>query len=56
MRFVLKDPSELGPHIRRLRKSLGLRQDDAAGACGVSENIADRDEPPARASQDKADP
>lgn len=32
-------PQDLGPIVRAVRKAQGLRQDDAAGSIGVSENF-----------------
>ena len=36
---VIHTPQDLGPIIRAVRKAQGLRQDDAAGSIGVSENF-----------------
>jgi transcriptional regulator with XRE-family HTH domain len=35
----IQSSGDLGPIIRALRKARGLRQDDAAGSIGVSENF-----------------
>ncbi|WP_454741876.1 helix-turn-helix domain-containing protein [Cupriavidus necator] len=39
MQLPLSDPSDIGAFVRAARKAQGLRQDDAAGAIGVSENF-----------------
>ena len=39
MRIELKQAQALGPVVRAVRKAQELRQDDAAGAIGVSENF-----------------
>lgn len=39
MKIDISNPSLIGPAVRATRKSLSLRQDDAAGAIGVSENF-----------------
>jgi len=39
MRHTIKNAAELGDIVRATRKSQGLRQDDAAGASGVSESF-----------------
>ena len=39
MQLRLDRPSQLGPVLRAVRKAQRLRQDDAAGAIGVSENF-----------------
>jgi transcriptional regulator with XRE-family HTH domain len=39
MRITLNSAADLGPLIRIARKAQGLRQDDAAGSIGVSENF-----------------
>ncbi|WP_042885987.1 helix-turn-helix domain-containing protein [Cupriavidus necator] len=39
MQLSLNDPSDMGAFVRAARKAQGLRQDDAAGAIGVSENF-----------------
>lgn len=39
MQTTLKNASELGELIRLARKAQNIRQDDAAGSIGVSENF-----------------
>ncbi|MES2885355.1 MAG: helix-turn-helix domain-containing protein [Pseudomonadota bacterium] len=39
MKTTIHTAAEIGPVIRAVRKSSGLRQDDAAGSLGVSENF-----------------
>lgn len=39
MKIWIKKASDLGPMIREVRKAQNLRQDDAAGSIGVSENF-----------------
>ncbi len=39
MQTTLKSATELGELIRRARKAQNIRQDDAAGSIGVSENF-----------------
>ncbi len=39
MQIVINSADELGKVIRAARKSYGIRQDDAAGSLGVSENF-----------------
>ncbi|WER47304.1 helix-turn-helix domain-containing protein [Cupriavidus sp. WKF15] len=39
MQFQLGDASDIGAIVRASRKANGMRQDDAAGAIGVSENF-----------------
>jgi len=39
MQTTLKNAAELGELIRRTRKAQNIRQDDAAGSIGVSENF-----------------
>ena len=39
MSIRIAQASDLGPLIRAVRKHQGLRQDDAAGSMGVSENF-----------------
>lgn len=39
MKITIDTPQALGPVVRATRKAQGLRQDDAAGAIGVSENF-----------------
>lgn len=39
MQTTLKSATELGELIRRTRKAQKIRQDDAAGSIGVSENF-----------------
>lgn len=39
MKFIIDSPETLGRLIRASRKALDLRQDDAAGSIGVSENF-----------------
>jgi transcriptional regulator with XRE-family HTH domain len=39
MKIRIKKASDLGPVIREVRKAQKLRQDDAAGSIGVSENF-----------------
>lgn len=39
MRFAIDHPARLGQIVRAARKAQGLRQDDAAGSIGVSENF-----------------
>ena len=36
---VIRTSEDLGPIVRAVRKAQGLRQDDAAGSIGVSENF-----------------
>lgn len=36
---TLTEPGDIGAFVRAARKAQGLRQDDAAGAIGVSENF-----------------
>jgi transcriptional regulator with XRE-family HTH domain len=36
---ILKNAADLGPLVRQARKAQALRQDDAAGSLGVSENF-----------------
>jgi transcriptional regulator with XRE-family HTH domain len=36
---ILNEPGDIGALVRAARKAQGLRQDDAAGAIGVSENF-----------------
>lgn len=39
MQVLLKNAADLGPLVRQARKAQALRQDDAAGSLGVSENF-----------------
>jgi transcriptional regulator with XRE-family HTH domain len=39
MRHPLKTAADLGHLVRAARKAQGIRQDDAAGSIGVSENF-----------------
>lgn len=39
MKVEIDSPEKLGTLIRASRKALGMRQDDAAGSIGVSENF-----------------
>ncbi len=39
MQIKLTNAEDIGPLVRAARKAQGLRQDDAAGAIGVSENF-----------------
>ena len=39
MKITLADATSLGPIVRAVRKAQGIRQDDAAGSMGVSENF-----------------
>lgn len=39
MKISVKGPQDIGAIIRATRKAQGLRQDDAAGSIGVSENF-----------------
>ncbi|WCE09424.1 helix-turn-helix domain-containing protein [Pseudomonas sp. JBR1] len=39
MQVILKNAAALGPLVRQARKAQALRQDDAAGSLGVSENF-----------------
>lgn len=39
MQVVLKHPSDIGPLVKAARKAQRMRQDDTAGAIGVSENF-----------------
>lgn len=39
MEFHIDSPEQLGQIIRASRKAMKLRQDDAAGSIGVSENF-----------------
>ncbi len=39
MKVLLSDAAELGALVRTVRKAQRLRQDDAAGSIGVSENF-----------------
>lgn len=39
MNYKIDSAEELGALVRAVRKSQGLRQDDAAGSIGVSENF-----------------
>lgn len=39
MQIVLKNAADLGVLVRQARKAQALRQDDAAGSLGVSENF-----------------
>lgn len=39
MQIVINRADELGKVIRAVRKAYGIRQDDAAGSIGVSENF-----------------
>jgi len=39
MKFPIEDAAQLGPLVRAVRKAQGIRQDDAAGSIGVSENF-----------------
>ena len=39
MKFDIESPADLGEIIRASRKAMRMRQDDAAGSIGVSENF-----------------
>jgi transcriptional regulator with XRE-family HTH domain len=39
VQLPISDPSDIGAFVRAARKAQGIRQDDAAGAIGVSENF-----------------
>lgn len=39
MQIMLKSAADLGKLVRQARKAQALRQDDAAGSLGVSENF-----------------
>ncbi|WP_312380589.1 helix-turn-helix domain-containing protein [Pseudomonas oryzihabitans] len=39
MQVLLKNAADLGALVRQARKAQSLRQDDAAGSLGVSENF-----------------
>lgn len=39
MRVAIEHPSTIGAVVRAARKAQGIRQDDAAGSIGVSENF-----------------
>lgn len=39
MKIAIKDSSVVGKVVRASRKAQGIRQDDAAGSIGVSENF-----------------
>lgn len=39
MKISIKTASEIGSIVRASRKAQGIRQDDAAGSIGVSENF-----------------
>ncbi|WP_158896784.1 MULTISPECIES: helix-turn-helix domain-containing protein [unclassified Pseudomonas] len=39
MQLILKNAADLGALVRQARKAQSLRQDDAAGSLGVSENF-----------------
>lgn len=39
MKFDISSPEQIGPLVRASRKAMQLRQDDAAGSIGVSENF-----------------
>jgi len=39
MKITLNQPADVGPLVRATRKAQGMRQDDTAGAIGVSENF-----------------
>jgi len=39
MQVLLKNAADLGALVRQVRKAQALRQDDAAGSLGVSENF-----------------
>ncbi|PAU65986.1 transcriptional regulator [Pseudomonas sp. PIC25] len=39
MKLIIDSPETLGRVIRASRKAMGMRQDDAAGSIGVSENF-----------------
>lgn len=39
MDYKIATAEELGAFVRAVRKAQGLRQDDAAGSIGVSENF-----------------
>ncbi len=44
MRIQVSDASDIGALVRAARKAQGIRQDDAAGAIGVSESFMVRAE------------
>ena len=39
MKIEIQSAAALGPVVRAVRKAQGIRQDDAAGSIGVSENF-----------------
>lgn len=39
MKIAIESAGQLGPLVRAVRKAQGIRQDDAAGSIGVSENF-----------------
>lgn len=39
MKIPIENPSAIGEIVRASRKAQGIRQDDAAGSIGVSENF-----------------
>ncbi|MFC4822106.1 helix-turn-helix domain-containing protein [Dokdonella ginsengisoli] len=39
MKITIQSAEQLGPLVRAVRKAQGIRQDDAAGSIGVSENF-----------------
>lgn len=39
MKIEIQSAAALGPIVRAVRKAQGIRQDDAAGSIGVSENF-----------------
>jgi len=51
MKIPLSDAAALGAIVRAARKAQGIRQDDAAGSVGVSENFLGKVERGAEAVQ-----
>jgi transcriptional regulator with XRE-family HTH domain len=51
MKVTLNQASDIGPLIRAARKAQNTRQDDAAGAIGVSENFLGKVEHGAETAQ-----
>ena len=39
MKIAIESAEQLGPLVMAIRKAQGIRQDDAAGSIGVSENF-----------------
>ena len=44
MKIAIESAEQLGPLVRAIRKAQGIRQDDAAGSHGVSENFLGKGE------------